>query len=80
MGTAKMFALDYPGALPDLKKAVELNPNLPEAHSFYGQALMRTGDPQSAIAQFRAELDRNPTDFAANLELGVRPARALLAP
>jgi Tfp pilus assembly protein PilF len=32
---------------------------------------MRTGDPQAAVAEFRAELERNPTDFAANLELGV---------
>src|SRR5437763_1864900 len=27
LGTTKMFANDYAGALPDLKKAVELNPN-----------------------------------------------------
>lgn len=71
MGTTKMFALDYSGALPDLKKAVELNPNLPEVHSYYGQALLRTGDPIGAAAQFRSELALNPNNFMANLEMGV---------
>ena len=71
LGTTKMFALDYPGALPDLKRAVELNPNLPEVHSYYGQALLRTGDPAGSAAQFRAELALNPNNFMSNLELGV---------
>ncbi len=71
MGTTKMFALDYPGALPDLRKAVELNPKLIEAHSYYGQALLGTGDSQAAAAAFRQELELNPTDFLANLEMGV---------
>jgi tetratricopeptide (TPR) repeat protein len=71
MGTTRMFALDYSGSVPDLKKAVELNPKLPEAHSYYGQALLGTGDQQGAGVQFRKELELNPTDFLANLELGV---------
>jgi tetratricopeptide (TPR) repeat protein len=71
LGTTKLFALDYAGALPDLKKAVELNPRLPEGHSYYGQALLSTGDPTGAGTEFRAELEMNPTDFMANLQLGV---------
>src|SRR5579884_1331721 len=71
MGTTKMFALDYPGALPDLKKAVELNPKLAEAHSYYGQALLGTGDAAAAAVEFHKELELNASDFLANLELGV---------
>lgn len=71
LGTTKLFAMDYSGALPDLKKAVELNPRLPEVHSYYGQALLRTGDAAGAGVEFHAELERNPTDFMANLQLGV---------
>jgi tetratricopeptide (TPR) repeat protein len=71
LGTTKLFALDYAGAVPELKKAVELNPRLPEVHSYYGQALLRTGDPTGAGAEFRTELEMNPTDFMSNLQLGV---------
>jgi tetratricopeptide (TPR) repeat protein len=71
LGTTKLFALDYAGAVPDLKRAVELNPKLPGVHSYYGQALLSTGDPAGAGVEFRAELEQNPTDFMANLQLGV---------
>jgi tetratricopeptide (TPR) repeat protein len=71
LGTTKLFAMDYAGALPELKKAVELNPRLPEVHSYYGQALLRTGDPAGAGAEFRAELAINPSDFMSNLQMGV---------
>ncbi|MBZ5624542.1 MAG: tetratricopeptide repeat protein [Acidobacteriia bacterium] len=71
LGTTKLFSMDYAGALPELKKAVDLNPRLPEVHSYYGQALLRTGDPAGAGTEFRAELEANPTDFMSNLEMGV---------
>ena len=44
-----MFVNDYTGATADLKKAVELNPKLPEAHAYYGQALLRTGDVHQRV-------------------------------
>jgi Flp pilus assembly protein TadD len=71
LGTTKMFANDYAGAMPDLKNAVELNPNLPEAHAYYGQALLRTGDQAGATLEFRKELELNPGDFMSNLQMGV---------
>jgi Flp pilus assembly protein TadD len=71
LGTTKMFANDYAGAMPDLKKAVELNPKLPEAHAYYGQSLLRTGDQAGAAVEFRRELALNPTDFMSNLQMGV---------
>jgi tetratricopeptide (TPR) repeat protein len=71
LGTTKLNAGDFPAALADLSKAVQLNPNLPDVYSYYGQALGRTGDPVSAAAAFQKALAANPYDFTANLHLGV---------
>ncbi len=71
LGTTKFNARDVPGALADLKKAVELNPRLPDVYAYYGQALLTTGDEAGAVAAFRKELESNPNDFLSNLQLGV---------
>ena len=71
LGTTKLNAGDYPAALLDLAKAVALNPKLPDVYSYYGQALLRTGDPAAATDAYRKALAANPDDFGANLELGI---------
>lgn len=69
LGTAKLNASDYPAALIDLSKAVELNPKLPDVFAYYAQALLGTGDGAGASAAFRKALAANPNDFTANMEL-----------
>ena len=71
MGMAKRTAGDMNGAAEDLKRAVELDPDLPGVHGMYGQALLGMGNPDLARTQFDAELTRNPLDFDTNLSLGV---------
>ena len=71
LGTTKLTAQDYPAALADLSKAVELNPNLPDVYSYYGQALLATGDPAGATEAYRKALAANPNDFKANMQLAV---------
>lgn len=71
LGTARMNAQEFAEALADLTKAVELNPRLPDVYSYYGLALLATGDMAGAAAAFRKALETNPNDFAANLQLGV---------
>jgi tetratricopeptide (TPR) repeat protein len=71
IGTTKLLAHDAPGAVDDLQKAVELNPNLVSAHAYYGRALRETANPEQAKNEFRAELSINPNDFYSNLHLGV---------
>ena len=71
LGTAKLNAADFAGAREDLARAAELNHSLPSVHSFYGQALMATGDTAGAVREFQAELRNYPNDFTANLNLGV---------
>jgi tetratricopeptide (TPR) repeat protein len=70
LGTTKLMAHDAPGALEDLQKVVELNPNLLSAHAYYGRALRDTANPEDAKKAFRAELSINPNDFDSNLYLG----------
>jgi tetratricopeptide (TPR) repeat protein len=71
MGTTKLVVNDLNGAVVDLKKAVELNPNLPDAYSYYGSALLSTGDPANARKAFEKELTLDPNSFEANLRMGV---------
>jgi tetratricopeptide (TPR) repeat protein len=71
MGIAYMAQRDFPAALPELAKAVELNPALPSVHVQYGRALLGSGDQAGAQREFRRELERNPNDFNANLQLGL---------
>ena len=61
---------NYPEAVKELARAVELSPKLPQLQSYYGLALLNTGDPVGAAAAFRQELARDPTDFPSNLALG----------
>jgi tetratricopeptide (TPR) repeat protein len=69
LGTAKMTAEEFEAAIPDLQRAAELNPKLPEVHSYLGNAYVQTGDTASARSAFQKELELNPNDFASNLQL-----------
>jgi tetratricopeptide (TPR) repeat protein len=71
MGTTKLSMHDNAGALVDLSNAAELNPKLPDVYSYYGQALLNTGDPAGAAEAFRKALAANPNDFVANLQFAV---------
>jgi len=71
LGMAKLEALEYPAAIADLTKAVELNPHLPDLYSYLGQAQMASGDMAAARAAFETELAQNPNDFESNLRLAV---------
>ena len=70
LGTAMMQAQNYPAAVKEFAQAASLSPALPSVHSFHGQALLRTGDPDGASLAFRRELAHQPADFEANLQLG----------
>jgi Flp pilus assembly protein TadD len=71
LGTAKMNASEWEAAIVDLEKAVELDPKLPDVHSYLGRANIQTGDTAAARIAFSKELALNPTDFESNLQLAV---------
>ena len=70
MGAAHMNAGDSPAALAELRKAVELNPQLPVANGMLGRALLRNGEHEAAHRAFLRELEINPDDFDTNLQVG----------
>jgi tetratricopeptide (TPR) repeat protein len=71
LGTARFAAHDYPGALEELRKAAQMNPNLPEVNSYYGQALFSNGQTDESKALFEKALAQNPSDFQSNVHLGL---------
>jgi tetratricopeptide (TPR) repeat protein len=71
LGTTKLHVSDYPGALADLQKAVELNPNLPDVYAYFGLALMSTGDQAGAQKAFEQAVKNDPNSFESNLQMGV---------
>ncbi len=68
LGQSSLLRNDLVAAAGHLARAVELNPQMPWAHSLYGQALKAAGKGAEAAAQFEAELKVNPYDFTANTE------------
>jgi tetratricopeptide (TPR) repeat protein len=70
IGTTKLMVNDFSGALTDLQKAVELNPELPDVYTYYGAALVATGDQEGAKDAFAKALKQDPNNFDANLRMG----------
>jgi tetratricopeptide (TPR) repeat protein len=64
----------YAEAIPEYRKAIELNPNAPDLHFRLGRALLlQSHDPQvmdAAAAEFQAELKLSPEDSACEFQLG----------
>jgi len=70
LGTQFFDSGDYPAAVKELASAIDLNPHLPELQSFYGLALLYTGDPAGAASAFRRALSEIRGDYISNLALG----------
>lgn len=70
LGTTKLMVNDFAGALADLEKAVELNPDLPDVYAYYGAALVATGDQEGAKEAFAHALKQDPNNFDSNLRMG----------
>ncbi|HLH20750.1 MAG TPA: tetratricopeptide repeat protein [Bryobacteraceae bacterium] len=75
LGSAAFASGDYPGAVKELERAAELNPDVPSLQSYLGQALLFTGDAEGAAQAFRKELAADPNDFDANFQLAQILAR-----
>jgi tetratricopeptide (TPR) repeat protein len=71
IGTTKLMVNDFSGALVDLQKAVELNPDLPDLYAYYGVALLSTGDQTGAQQAFEKALRADANNFDANLRMGL---------
>jgi len=69
LGSVAFMAKDYPGAVKEFFKASTVNADLPSLQSYYGQALLFTGDPDGAATAFRKQLASDPNDYDSNLRL-----------
>lgn len=70
MGAAQLAAGDFKKASSTIRKALDMDPNLPGGWSLYGQALEQDGQPEQSVDAFRHALQIDPNDFDANLRLG----------
>jgi len=70
LGSAAFMAGDYPQAVERFARALALNPQLPTLRSYYGRALLFTGDADGAELAFRSALAESPNDYEANYFLG----------
>ncbi len=70
MGEAQFAAADYKTAAATLRKALDLNTNLPGAWSLYARSLLDSEDTPGAKEAFLRALQADPNDFPANLYLG----------
>ena len=70
MGAARLAGGDAKKAIPTIRNALDMNPDLPGGWSLYGQALQDGGEDDEARTAFRRALQSDPNDFDANLRLG----------
>ena len=71
LGIAMFTSGDYPSAIKALEHAIQLDSSLPHVYSYYGQALIFTGDPDAAFPAFTKQLAADRNDYEANYESGL---------
>jgi len=69
---ARFHEWEWAGAEKEFKRAIELNPSYPTAHSWYGEYLMVQGRFDEALAEMNRASELNPLSPALNLGLGYR--------
>jgi TolB-like protein/DNA-binding winged helix-turn-helix (wHTH) protein/Tfp pilus assembly protein PilF len=61
---------DWPSAEREIRRALELNPNNPNAHAAYSTYLALMGHLNEALMESEQELELNPLDAAAQTDVG----------
>ena len=69
---ANFHEWDWAGAEKQFKRAIELNPSYPTAHSWYGEFLMVQGRFDEALAEMNRASELDPLSPVLNLALGYR--------
>ena len=70
LGQAQFAAGDFRTAASTIRKALDVDPSLPDAWSLYGQVLLESGDLSGAKQAFARAIRADPNDFDSNLHLG----------
>jgi serine/threonine-protein kinase len=61
---------DWPGAEREFKRAIELNPNYPQAYHWYGIYLVWAGRTNEGLAEIRRAQELDPLSLPINMTLG----------
>jgi len=69
LGFARLALQQPESAEEPLRRACKMSPTSPGFHLAYGAALQRQGKREAAAAEFRRELQVNPTDEQAHIGL-----------
>jgi adenylate cyclase len=64
LGVVHLFRREYDKARLELEKAIEMNPNDPEARGIYGLFLSAVGEAERGIEQFDIAKRHNPFDYS----------------
>jgi len=68
----EIFDFDWTGAEREYQRAVELSPNSPVPHQWYGELLVNTGRFDEGLAEGRLAVELDPLSQVANLALGIQ--------
>jgi len=66
-----LFDFDWAGAERHYQRAIELNPNAPVPHQWYGELLVNCGRFDAGLAESRTAVALDPLSQVANLALGI---------
>ena len=66
---------DYAGAIPLLRKSVDVDPNNADAYNLLGFSHRKLGDVEMALAHYRRALEMEPGHRGANEYLGELKAK-----
>src|SRR2546425_10059278 len=61
---------DWPGAEREFKRAIELNPNYPQAHHWYALYLVWTGRTNEGLPEIRRAQELDPLSLPVNMTVG----------
>ncbi len=68
IGLERLFwARDWPGALREMERAIELNPSLAIARSFYALVLVTSGRFDEALTEARRAIELDPLSSVVNM-------------
>jgi TolB-like protein len=67
-----LFDFEWLAAERQYQRAIELSPNSPVPHQWYGELLVNTGRLEAGLAEGRRAVDLDPLSQVANLALGIQ--------
>jgi adenylate cyclase len=67
-----IFDFEWAAAERQYQRAIELNPNSPVPHQWYGELLVNTGRFDAGLAEGRHAVDLDPLSQVANLALAIQ--------